>query len=170
MQTSIQRYIARSITFSLLLTLAFLTRQSDAQVVPYRVVGTGGINAVTGEFGGPSIGRHMGRMTYTGTSVTVPDANDPFLLHYTASDVQVAADGSELHLSGIGTVTLIPLGGNLFSAEWDGDWTIVGGTKRFANASGTVQLRAVNEPFDIVNDLVWYYSYEKTGEFDLGNR
>ena len=68
------------------------SQELHSQIVPYYVVGTGGFEAATGNFGGPSIGLHLGNFTYSGNAISVPDPLDPLLLHYTAVDVQVAAD------------------------------------------------------------------------------
>lgn len=159
-----------------------------AQVVPYRVWGTGnyrpdavpaeGCNA-SGPFSGPSQGLHMGRVAYQGfacfpTALNTDPAATSFI--WTASDVQVAANGDKLYLEGIGTWTPRfegldeETGEPIFTAVWDGEWFIVGGTGRFANAT-TVSIRMIAEnlPFKF-SDPVWRFTYEKVGQIDLGKR
>ncbi len=152
-----------------------LNQTLSAQIVPYQVSGTGGVNPVTGDFGGTSKGLHLGKFTYIGNALVV--GLDPLIGDFegtwTASDTQVAANGDELHLVGEGTITLIPLGGTMFGAVWSGDWTVTGGTGRFENAGpgpDPIHMVAVNDPFDIAIDPIWYFSYEKFGKFDLGKK
>ena len=164
------------LAIALVAALGFVLNQSsNAQIVPYRVTGTGGVDPVTGDFGGTSKGLHLGKFTFSGNALVVglDPLNGDFEGTWTAVDTQVAANRDELHLVGNGTITLIPLVGTMFEAVWSGEWTVTGGTGRFKNAGPgpePIQMVAVNDPFDIVSDPIWYFSYEKVGEFDLGRR
>lgn len=144
-----------------------------AQVVPYRVEGTGSVDPATGAFGGPSIGLHMGQMTYSG-NITSQVPTGPFTVAWTAVDTQVAADGSTISLSGAGTATIIPISFPTVYAVWSGQWTVTGGTGRFANVQnvgGPIQMVALNDPFDVTDNVTPRgLSYQKVGRIDLGRR
>jgi hypothetical protein len=158
-----------------------------AQVVPYRVWGTGIYkpNVVpidgciaSGPFSGPSQGLHMGRVAYEGFACFPSELNTGSTTSFiwTADDVQVAANGDELHLHGMGTWTpeVVGLdeetGEPILTAVWDGEWIIVGGTGRFANArSVSIRMIAKNLPFKY-SDPEWEFTYEKVGQIDLGKR
>ena len=88
-----------------------------------------------------------------------------------AVDTYVGHNNDEVYLVGNGVTYLIPLEGTIYTAVWFGEWTVTGGTGLFANAGPDkrpIQMVVVNEPFDIVNDPVWNYSFIKKGRFDLG--
>ncbi len=108
-------------------TSVFQVTMLPAQIVPYRVIGTGVADPQTNEFYGPAIGRHLGRMVYAAqaTELTpVFDSNGNLVgFEYEAFDVQTAADGSEICLDATGAAVLIPrpdLGPTMFEAVWDG--------------------------------------------------
>ena len=165
---------SRLLAIAMVAALAFVLNQtSSAQLVPYHVIGTGGIDPVTGDFAGPAKGFNLGELTVGGNAVVdgLDPQNGDFEGVWTADVTDVATNGDELNLVGSGTITLKPLGGTMFEAVWSGEWTVTGGTGRFENAEPgpkPIRMVAVNDPFDIVSDPIWYFSYEKVGEFDLG--
>jgi hypothetical protein len=156
--------------------LAWATVQPvQAQIVPYKLTGSGVADPTTGQFYGPSISTHLGKMTYFAQALTlIPTATG---FDYTAVDVQTAADGSEIHLFGVGSAVLTPrpdLGAGWFEAVWDGEWTVTGGTGRFANVkpgTGPIILEMVQEPFDLFDPITLRpFTYTKTGDIDLGKK
>lgn len=154
----------------------FTNQIVQAQNVPAKIVGTGAFDSSDLSFGGDAIGSHLGACSFLGNAELIPDPNDGtgLVLLYFAPDVYTAANGDTLELLGIGSVTLTPVaqranGEFVFTALWDGTWTVVGGTGRFEKASGAYELTAVNEPFAF-SDPFWYFSYEKSGKIDLGRK
>lgn len=153
--------------------VATVTSIGYAQEVPAKLVGTGAFNSSDLTFEGDAIGSHLGNCSFAGVATLSPADNTGLVLNYFAPDVYTAANGDTLELIGIGTTTLTPVGVNgngepVFTAVWDGTWTVVGGTGRFSNASGAYELYAENLPFAF-SDPYWYFIYEKTGTIDLGN-
>ena len=153
-----------------------ITQMVQAQSVPAKIVGTGAFNSSDLSFGGEAIGSHLGTCNFEGKASLYPDPADPtgFVLLYYAPDVYTAANGDTLELLGIGSVTLTLVdvredGEPVFTALWNGTWTVTGGSGRFANATGAYELTAVNEPFAF-SDEFWYFRYEKKGTIDLGRQ
>ena len=63
-----------------------------------------------------------------------------FNWYSTALQETIAANGDQLYFSASGQVQLIPLAiPGTFSAIWTGDFVVVGGTGRFANAGPAAQ-------------------------------
>ena len=152
----------------------------QAQVVPARLTGAGAFNSSDLSFGGEAVGNHFGTCTFAGNANLFPLDGTGLYLGYVAPDLYTAANGDTLELLGIGTVTLTPVDVNengepIFTALWDGTWTVVptadGGnnTGRFENATGSYELEAENLPFAF-SDPFWYFNYTKTGSLDLGRR
>lgn len=167
------RKIAITTLSVIALTLAFANATVDAQVVPFKSVGTNNVyNPTTMVFGGVGHTRHMGKSTGSGVAIPTP-TGDPLVLDWTASGEFVAANGDKIFFSGGGQVFLNPLGGTMFTATWIGDFNIDGGTGRFANVGAgpdPLAVTAINHPFDIVNDQEWLYDYVITGKMDLGRK
>jgi hypothetical protein len=164
MQNTIQKSTSLSIKLSLLVALALLTRQTDAQVVPYRVTGTGIGSLLDLSATGEGVGLHLGRMTF--------EVNDE------GTVTQFAADGSTLELQRVQV---------LFQEISDPDpetgqvvltfieeLQIMGGTKRFRNvqpAPGNLISTVVSEPFDPVGDVTAIpFAFQVLGQIDLGRR
>jgi hypothetical protein len=157
-----------------------------AQIVPYKLTGSGvadplGGSSGLGAFYGPSISTHLGKMWYEAEATSLVFSGygpgGEWIFDYTADDVQTAADGSEIFLSGAGKAYLTPrpdLGPTWFDAVWDGEWTVVGGSGRFANASsgtGPIILAMVQEPFDLLDAITLRpFTYTKTGDINLGRK
>ncbi len=152
------------------------THPSLAQVVPFKSSGENAIySPETGLTTGAGKATHMGKVTTSG--LVIPSAtSDPLVLEFEAYDFQfTAANGDQIVFEGGGTVNLIPLGGNLFSAVWSAPFHVVSGTGRFANVGPGTQpviATAINSPFTLPvspGDL-WVYSWTLNGDIDLGRR
>lgn len=153
-----------------------LSSTSHAQIVPYKLKGSGVADPSNGTFYGPSIASHLGKMTYF-AQVTRLEQVLPGILYYEAIDTQTAADGSEICLAGSGFAYLTPrpdLGDNMVAAFWDGAWNVVGGSGRFANVgpdTTPIQLSLTQEPFDATDEVsLRPFTYTKKGNIDLGRR
>lgn len=154
------------------LMLCIAARESSAQSVAYYTHGTGIYSPVTGDYGGPGVGTHLGRHTFFGNVLTSPTAN-PFVFDFflTVPQETVAANGDKLFFSGGGEVELIPLDNTFttFSAVWTGDFVVEGGTGRFASAGPAdepLRVEAINDPFTF-SDLEWSFSWKLTGRIML---
>jgi hypothetical protein len=128
--------------------------------------------ALTGDYLGTGHGTHLGKHTFLGNVATTPTGQLTADWHSTVPQETVAADGSKLYFDTAGTVELIPRDnlGN-FTAVWVGEFTVVGGTGRFANAGPAdepLQVFAVNDPFNYFTDPVWTFSWELSGRIELG--
>lgn len=156
------------------LVVTFATQALNAQIVPFRTVGPGGVNAATGDFAGSAQGIHLGACNFAGNAVLTPYTDLDF--SWTATDTYTGANGDQIFLTGIGTIHLFPmpeLGPTIYGAKWFAEWEVVGGTGRFENAGPAdepITMIANNLPFDIVSDPIWYFTFEKIGEFDLGKK
>ena len=156
------------------------TADCQAQIVPYKLSGSGVADPTNGTFYGPAIATHLGKMTYFAqiTSLTpiLDEGGNLVGFDYTAIDTQTAADGSEICLEGAGSASLIyrpDLGPTVFEAVWGGEWTVVGGSGRFENVGpGTapISLSMYQAPFDLFGDDLRPFVYIKTGDIDLGRR
>ncbi len=164
MLTTIQKSIALMTKLSLLVAIALLTQQTDAQVVPYRVNGTGLGNLEFFTAAGEARGLHFGRLTYAVDTEGV--------------DIQVASDGSTLELHRVGILlfqTSEPdSDGNVVTTIID-EWEIQGGTKRFRRAAAVpnnnIISTAVTDPYDPNGDLTAIpFVFQKLGRIDLGRR
>jgi hypothetical protein len=88
----------------------------------------------TGTVAGSGQLSHFGRFTFTNDITSFTVTGDTF--HLTLTAVVVAANGDELHTSATGTGTLTPTGSESTLVS-----TAVGGTGRFADATGTTTTR-----------------------------
>ncbi len=146
--------------------------RSLAQTVPYRGGGTGVYSPITGHYEVSGLGTHLGRLTGFGDIATTPTANPlVFDFNSTGPQVWVAANGDTLELSLSGQVELIPVDETFttFTAVWDGDFVVEGGTGRFKHARAAdepLKVVAINEPFRLT-DPFWQFSWEVTGQFRL---
>jgi hypothetical protein len=166
-----------------IIILTASARDSFAQTVPYK---TKGKNAVytpsTGDYGGFGVGTHMGKHSFFGNVTVKPDPTDPnnplkgtFVTTPDTVQEVTAADGSkffskfsgkvQLKFMGVVPNTTIPI----FTARWEGQFVVVGGTGRFANvkpAAQPLQVIAVNHPFTFL-DQQWYFDWEIDGQIIL---
>ena len=156
--------------------IAAMSQTTSAQTVPYKASGSNAeFSAITGDYGGSGKATHLGKHVFFGGQIAVTQTGAlTFDWEFTLPQETIAADGSKLYFDGVGTVELIPLDnlGN-FTAEWTGEFHVLGGTRRFANAgpaAAPLQVIAVNDPFNFFTDPVWTFSWELTGEIDLGRR
>jgi hypothetical protein len=153
-------------------TLATTAGESQAQSVAYKTHGTGVYSPITGAYSGSGEGTHLGAHTFFGNVATSPTDN-PLVFNFfsTAPQETIGANGDKLYFTSSGQVTLIPLDATFttFSAIWTGDFVLVGGTGRFANAGPAAQpLRviAINDPFSL-SDPEWSFTWELSGRIVL---
>ena len=156
------------ITVGLLIGPATAT-QADHRVVA-SAAGTGIFCPDTGYFFGDGEGTPLGKTYYNGRVELVPtgELTFDFQNQGRGTDQEVlqesfGADGSVLYFRFGGTVTLMPLDelGN-FTAVWMGKWEIVRGTGRMHRAKGTLDVTAINDPFNIA-DPKWTFSWSWDG-------
>src|SRR5205823_14128678 len=112
-----------------------LTLATSAQAVAHPHVSRGAAHFINAnDFVGAGTATHLGRYNEVGTVQFLPTA-DPTVLQLDASSTYTAANGDQLyavftgHLNGVTGVITATV-------------TYVGGTGRFANASGTATLSA----------------------------
>ena len=163
-----------------IIILTASARDSFAQTVPYKTMGKNAVyTPSTGDYGGFGVGTHMGKHSFFGNVTVKPDPNEPnnplkgtFMTTPDTVQEVTAADGSkffskfsgkvQLKFMGVVPNTTIPI----FTARWEGQFVVVGGTGRFANvkpAAQPLQVIAVNHPFTFL-DQQWYFDWEIDGQ------
>ncbi len=152
------------------------TQTSYAQTVPFRASGTDAVYyTATAETSGFGQATHMGRALGSGLAVPIEGTNQWIALGYKF----VAANGDEIYFTGGGTIEFFSIGDGEFSAIWSGEFNVVGGTGRFANVGpgdAPITVSAINDPFFLQEDgsplpgAIWTYSWELTGDIDLGKK
>jgi hypothetical protein len=107
----------------------------DSQtVVPFRGHGSGGFTDASGDFFATGIATHQGAFTHSGTLVLTP-TDDPLVFAVSGRTVYQAANGDLLYAVTDGTL-------NVLTGVVTGTDTWDGGTGRFADASGVVDISA----------------------------
>jgi len=155
---------------TLILTAA--ASDSQAQSVAYRAHGTGRYvpnSPLAGEYDGRGVGGPLGRHNLFGDVVTSYTADPLVLDFYVPCQQTIGANGDTLLFSGTGRVTLIPIDATTFTAVWEGDFVVEGGTGRFARAKPAnepLHIVAVNDPFNPL-DPEWPFSWTLTGRIVL---
>lgn len=173
--------------------LSITSQDSQAQIVPFKSVGTfNAYDTSTGVFGGPGKTAHMGKSSGGGLAIPValpesdPDFGNPLVSGWIGFGEFVAANGDRIEFSGGGKIYFEPLGGGWFTAAWIGEFDIVdingdgkAGDGRFANVGpGTAPLSviAINDPFQLdatgmpLPGAIWTYDYEIRGDMNLGKK
>ena len=127
------RSLDRLVT-ALFVTLAMFVfaGRADAQSLPYKATGVGQFAANQSDFTGSGIAAHLGAYTEVG-NVTFAPTSTPGVLAVTGWAHYTAANGDQLYASISGTVDTTT---GVIAATA----TYVGGTGRFANASGSSTL------------------------------
>jgi hypothetical protein len=168
-------HMSRCLGFFLaILTGSVAAAGENPNSVAYRTQGTGAYSPWTGDYGGVGAGTHLGRHTFSGKVAISPTANPlvfDFSIFPAAPQETIAANGDTLLFSSTGQVELIPLDETFttFSAVWSGDFVVVGGTGRFANAQPAdkpLHVVAINDPFTFL-DAEWTFSWELMGRIVL---
>lgn len=155
---------------TLILTAA--ASDSQAQTVAYRAHGTGRYSPLpTGEYDGRGVGGPLGRHNLFGDVVTLSTADPLVYYFYVPLQQTIGANGDTLLFSGTGRVTLIPIDATwtTFTAVWEGDFIVEGGTGRFARAKPAnepLHIVAVNDPFAL-SDPERPFSWTLTGRIVL---
>lgn len=153
---------------------------SAVQADPGRAIdsaasGTGAYLPATGQFFGPGSDPTLGNLIYSGHLELKALGNGKFQFQNAGrgTDEEVLQqtifeDGSSFAARFIGQVELVPeldesgTPTNRFTAEWTGRWTVVGGTGKLRGARGTVEVTAINSPFQLT-DLQWNFSWAWSG-------
>jgi hypothetical protein len=104
---------------------------APAQDRPHTLSGTGHFTSPT-DFVSEGIATHLGTFDETGSAVLTP-TDDPAVLQVDGSSTLTAANGDQVREVISGRL-------NVLTGAATGTITYVGGTGRFANASGTVAL------------------------------
>ena len=156
------------------LTLGLIS-VSWGQLVPYKALGSSASYfPLTGDYEGPGNATHLGKHYVLGNVETTPTGALTATWKSTAPQVTTAADGSTILFDACGEVELIPLDnlGN-FVAVWSGTFEVAGGSGRFENVGPgpePLTVTAVNDPFNILTDTEWNFSWTLEGHIDLGKR
>ena len=156
-----------------------------AQLVPFKASGAGAeYDPATGAYEGPGTGTHLGKCLFIGTvdlakltPLPLPD-DDPavfFRAAFCGFHSYVAANGDVLAGDFTGEVSLSVFDltdpDKFATGRWDASFVVdqASSTGRFANASGEVDLVAINPPFDPTADVYPFY-WVADGELDLGKK
>jgi polyvinyl alcohol dehydrogenase (cytochrome) len=102
--------------------------------VPFTGHGSGSFTDANGDFLAAGVATHLGAFTHTGTLLLTP-TGDPLILTISGRPAYIAANGDTLYAISSGTLNL-QTGVALGTDTWDG------GTGRFADASGVVDISA----------------------------
>ena len=130
MRSVLSRFVS---VLALATAVLVLQPSASAATVPYRARGAAQfVNA--NDFVGSGNATYLGKYTETGT-VAFAATNDPNVLAVDGSAVYTAANGDELHAVFAGQL-------NGVTGTINATVTYVGGTGRFADASGTATLIA----------------------------
>lgn len=167
---------------SVALLLLFTAKPCAAQVVPFLSIGQANeYSPITAEFGGHALTSYMGKSVNVGFAVPSQTPNPDGSIDWTGTATIIGDQGSTLELAGGGKIFLEPLASGLFTATWEGQFSVQdidgdgkAGTGFFRNAKAAGQpltVIAVNEPFDFLNIQegdIWYYDFVIYGKVDLG--
>lgn len=166
------RFFTTLLAVTLALVVVGNASTIQAQLVPFKASGDNAIyNTQTGETSGIGVATHMGQTLGAGVALPTADLGNG-LFSWVAQEYSfTAANGDQLFLAGGGFVQFFPLEGtDYLSAIWSAEFTVVGGTGRFANASTEEPLAvvAVNYPLQLGDPYYTYY-WNIEGMIDLGN-
>ncbi len=118
----------RNVLFAMLALVLFVT-QAQAGERHHAARGTGHFTSAVGDFVGEGIATHLGPFDEVG-NVQFGDTSDATAIPITGWAVHTAANGDQLFETISGTL-------NLLTGAGTATMTYVGGTGRFADASGT---------------------------------
>lgn len=169
--------LRRILLMTLVVSLTALftsTQQAAAQSVPYKASGTDADYAPgTGDYMGAGNGTHVGKHVIAGNVVPVgvffPEPGVFFDGTFTGTQTVIAANGDTIDMELSGDVTLVFNEDGLAEGAWFPEFTITGGTGRFANASGVLSGVAINPPFNPAA-AVWPFDWDISGKINLGRK
>lgn len=157
-----------------LTVLAFMSLAPAAysQSVPYNGSGTdASYEPGSGDYWGVGNGTYMGKHTIVGN--VIPDGDffpAPgifFAGTFEGTQTATAANGDTLTSRISGEVVLSFTEEGAVTGLWFPVFEIIGGTGRFAHASGTQQGIAINPPFDPSSEI-WPFDWAIDGTINLG--
>lgn len=161
-----------ALTVAVVTFAAVTAPHANAQDVPIKGSGeNSSFDPTTGDFYATGVMSHLGKMTGIGN--VVPDGDffpEPgvfFAGTFAGSQVFIAADESVLEADLQGEVLLVFTEDGLVTGTWSAHWSITGGTKRFAGASGAMTGAAINPPFNPFADPLWAFDWFAEGTIDL---
>ena len=165
------RLLLVAATFAMAVTT--ISDTASAQVVAFNSTGFDNeYNPATATFGGTGHTSVMGPTI--GAGIAIPEAtDDPLVLNWSGGGYFEDRNGDRVYFSGGGKVFLTPLGGTRFTATWKAKFDILGGTGRYENAGPAnepLDVTAINQPFDMATDPLWFYDYKIKGKIDLGGK
>jgi hypothetical protein len=143
--------------------------------------GTGVFFPGTGYYFGPGSATPFGDLIYSGTLELKEIKPGKFRFENAGRGTEnesfhevVYEDGSTITTRFRGIVELVPVleDGNptgQFTANWDGNWTIVEGTGQLRGAKGGFRVTAINDPFSLT-DPYWNFSWSWRGNVTVPNR
>jgi hypothetical protein len=143
--------------------------------------GTGVFFPATGYYFGPGSATPFGDLIYSGTLELDEIQPGKFRFQNAGRGTENESfhevsyeDGSTISTRFRGIVELVPVleNGNptgQFTANWDGNWTIVEGTGQLRGAKGGFRVNAINDPFSLT-DEVWTFSWSWQGNVTVPNR
>lgn len=155
------------------------TQSAVGQTVPFYADGFGAYTPADGTFVAPGVGTRLGRYVTLGGVVVTPTDN-PLVSKFESTaegNVGIATGASSgdslLTRFENGIVTLTPTGNpDEFTAIWEADAVVLGGTGDFENAKPTrkpLRVVAINAAFQLT-DATWKFKWTLEGNINLGPR
>jgi hypothetical protein len=162
-----------------MIALGLSATPAHAQVVPFKVTGSGVVDFIplipglASPYDADGTATHLGRYHAEG-AVRLDEFTGPLTGNFSSAvpNVFVAANGDALAFDYAGSVELIPLGDGWFTTVWVAEFTPApGSTGRFANVvDGSFIMTAVSAPFTLEDPFDVAYSWSGDGwlEFARG--
>jgi hypothetical protein len=153
--------------------LLWVPSSVTAQSVPYKSSGQDAqYTPGDGDYCGVGKGTHMGKHVIDGNVQAdgefFPAPGIFFAGTFEGTQTAIAANGDELTSSLQGEVVLTFTEEGLVTGLWFPEFTITGGTGRFANASGELTGVAINPPFDPFTTDTRPFDWFIDGTINLG--
>jgi hypothetical protein len=163
-----------TVAFSLMVLGSGELAQAD-RAIQSEGSGTGAFFPATGYYFGPGTATPLGNLIYNGSLELKEIVPGKFRFQNAGRGTEneslhevIYEDGSSISTRAKGIVQLIPVldgDGNptgQFTADWNGNWTIVKGTGQYRGAKGSFRVNAVNDPF-YLTDPSWNFSWTWSG-------
>src|SRR6056297_133425 len=160
-------------------SLLATTQSAVGQTVPFYADGFGAYTPADGTFVAPGVGTRLGRYVTLGGVVVTPTDNPLVSTFESTADgnvgIATGASSGDTLLTRFenGVVTLTPTGNSdEFTAIWEADAVVLGGTGDLENAKPTrkpLRVVAINAPFKLT-DATWNFKWTLEGNINLGPR